>query len=107
MTETGHPCRESVFRWYAEIFYYNPKSGQKGRRGNDPVGHLTQLLWPESNKVGCGTVMYAVKQPPNTVPSVLLSSYTVCHYAPQGNILGQIEKKWAPLKVCQSSQLLK
>ena len=99
LTENGHPCRESVYRWYAELFYFNPKNGQKGRRGNDPVGHLTQLLWPESTKVGCGSALTAVKQPPNTIPSVLLSTYTVCHYSPQGNIIGQIEKKYSPLSV--------
>ena len=87
------------YRWYAELFYFNPKNGRQGRRGNDPVGHLTQLLWPESTKVGCGTAVYAVKQPPNTVPSVLLSSYTVCHYSPQGNIIGLIEDKFKPLDV--------
>ena len=40
------------------------------------------------------TVTTPIQQPPNTVPSVLLSTYTVCHYAPQGNILGQIGDKW-------------
>lgn len=104
LTENGHPCRESVYRWYAELFYFNPKNGQKGRRGNDPVGHLTQLLWPETTKVGCGSALTAVKQPPNTIPSVLLSTYTVCHYSPQGNIIGQIEKKYSPLskKYCST-----
>ena len=59
LTENGHPCRESVFRWYAELFYFNPRSPQKGRRRNDPVGHLTQLLWPDSVELGCGTAVSA------------------------------------------------
>ena len=37
-----------------------------GRRGNEPVGHLTQLLWPETTHLGCATVYSAIKQPPNT-----------------------------------------
>ena len=77
LTENGHPCRESVYRWYAEIFYYNPKNGQKGRRGNDPVGHLTQLLWPESDTVGCGTAWHPVRQPPNTIPSAGLQNIII------------------------------
>ena len=85
-----------------------------GRRGNEPVGHLTQLLWPETTHLGCATVYSAIKQPPNTgksrdkstgkwlihlVPEYLKSTYTVCHYAPQGNIIGQFEKKWRDLDV--------
>ena len=30
LTENGHPCRESVYRWYAELFYFNPKKPTKG-----------------------------------------------------------------------------
>ena len=90
LTENGHPCKESVYRWYAELFYFNPKKATKGkisiyaifdntdimyiiynisfvgRRGNEPVGHLTQLLWPETTHLGCATVYSAIKQPPNT-----------------------------------------
>ena len=95
LTENGHPCAESVYRWYAEIFYFNPKKATKGRRDKDPVGHLTALLWPDTTEVGCATVTTPIKQPPNTVPNVLLSTYTVCHYTPQGNILGQIGDKWS------------
>jgi len=104
LTENGHPCRESVFRWYAELFYFNPRSPQKGRRRNDPVGHLTQLLWPDSVELGCGTAVYPVRQPANTIPPVLLSTYTVCHYTPQGNIIGRFKEKWSPLtkKVCST-----
>ena len=40
-----------------------------------------------------------IQQPPNTVPSVLQSTYTVCHYSPQGNIVGQIGEKWRGRKV--------
>ena len=37
-----------------------------GRRGNEPVGHLTQLLWPETTHLGCATVASNIRQPPNT-----------------------------------------
>ena len=70
LTENGHPCRESVFRWYAELFYFNPRSPQKGRRRNDPVGHLTQLLWPDSVELGCGTAV-----------SILYSSFFKLKYS--------------------------
>ena len=30
LTENGHPCKESVYRWYAELFYFNPRKPTKG-----------------------------------------------------------------------------
>jgi len=62
LTENGSPCSESVYRWYAEIFYFNPKNPTKGRRGKDPVGHLTALLWPDTTEMGCGTVELLIPQ---------------------------------------------
>ncbi|CBY17741.1 unnamed protein product [Oikopleura dioica] len=94
LTENGSPCSESVYRWYAEIFYFNPKNPTKGRRGKDPVGHLTALLWPDTTEMGCGTVELLIPQPPNTVPLVLKSTYTVCHYTPQGNHVKTMKKNW-------------
>lgn len=34
----GSPCSESVYRWYAEYFYFDETSPMKGRRGAEPVG---------------------------------------------------------------------
>ena len=82
--------------WYSELFYYNPKD-LVGRRGNEPIGHLTQLLWKSTNAIGCARTQKLIKQPPNYVPKYLRSGYTVCHYAPQGNIVGLQHQNWNDL----------
>ncbi|KAF9701284.1 hypothetical protein EKO04_000026 [Ascochyta lentis] len=52
------------------------------------VGHLTQVVWKGTTKVGCvsidcGTRMTVGGQPSN------LNKYTVCNYSPPGNVFGQ------------------
>jgi len=103
LSETGSPCYESVYRWYAELFYYDPKS-LAGRRGSEPIGHLTQLLWASTNAIGCARTQKLIKQPPNYVPKYQRSGYTVCHYAPQGNIIGLEKENWSDLdsKYCST-----
>ena len=86
-----------ILRWYAERFYYNP-ANQQSRRPGEPVGHLTQMLWASSTAVGCSRTQKLIKQPPNTYPKFQRSSYTVCHYYPQGNIIELMEENWRPLK---------
>ena len=49
-----------MYRWYAELFYYNPKNFT-GRRGAEPIGHLTQLLWASSNAIGCARTQKLIK----------------------------------------------
>ena len=34
----GSPCSESVYRWYAEYFYFDETNPMKSRRGAEPVG---------------------------------------------------------------------
>lgn len=97
LSPKGGGCQEAVFRWYAERFYYNP-ANQQSRRPGEPVGHLTQMLWESSTAVGCSRTQKLIKQPPNTYPKFQRSSYTVCHYYPQGNIIGLMEENWKPLK---------
>ena len=82
LSPLGSTCAESVFRWYSELFYYNPNN-QQSRRKNEPVGHVTQLLWKSTTAIGCSRTQKGIKQPPNTHPNYLKSTYTVCHYSPQ------------------------
>ena len=65
---------------YAELFYFNPKKPTKGRRGPEPVGHLTALLWPETTHVGCATVTTPIKQPPNTGKFYAVLNYSFIVY---------------------------
>ena len=40
----GSPCSESVYRWYAEYFYFDSNNPMKGRRGAEPVGTYCSFL---------------------------------------------------------------
>lgn len=103
LSENGSPCYESVYRWYSELFYYDP-ANLVGRRGTEPIGHLTQMLWASSTAIGCARTQKLIKQPPNYVPRYQRSGYTVCHYAPQGNIVGLQHENWNDLdsKYCST-----
>lgn len=90
----GSPCSESVYRWYAEYFYFDETSPMKGRRGAEPVGHLTQLLWASSEAVGCAISNVWIPNKPGYIGEGMTSSYTVCHYSPQGNVIGHEKDNW-------------
>ncbi len=52
----GIPVKKAVEAWYAELPLYNavpPKYNS-----NHASGHLTQLIWGETSKVGCGYSFY-------------------------------------------------
>ena len=90
----------------------------KGRRGAEPVGmywsflttgghhlmvlyevilgHLTQLLWASSEAVGCASANIWIPNKPGYVGEGMTSSYTVCHYSPQGNIIGHEKENYKP-----------
>ncbi|KAF1844516.1 PR-1-like protein [Cucurbitaria berberidis CBS 394.84] len=76
--------------WYkGELEPMMPYFGQKNVPDNvfHSVGHLTQLVWKGTTKVGCvsidcGSNMMVGGQ------SSSLNKYTVCNYAPAGNVGG-------------------
>jgi uncharacterized protein YkwD len=61
----------------------------------EKVGHLTQLVWKSTTKVGCVTIDCGGAMTVNDVPSSL-NKYTVCNYAPAGNYAGEYAKNVAP-----------
>lgn len=44
------------------------------------VGHYTQMIWPETTKIGCG------------LGANRNDEYLVCRYYPAGNVIGQVLK---------------
>lgn len=71
--------------WYDENVnwdYLNskPKSGKLATQ------HFTQLIWRESNKIGCGLAVGKRGQ----------NFYAVVRYAPMGNTPGKFEKNVKP-----------
>lgn len=65
--------QQVVQSWYEEVkwYDYDTNSCQKGQ----VCGHYTQLIWKQSNKLGCAAI--ACKD---------LSQVWVCEYSPPGNI---------------------
>jgi hypothetical protein len=81
-SDSDHVARAITDQWYnAEYAAFsnffgmaNPPSSSFGA-----YGHLTQVLWKSSTKVGCHTA----KCPAGTVLG-MESAYTVCNYNPAG-----------------------
>uniref|UniRef100_A0A0N5A344 SCP domain-containing protein n=1 Tax=Parastrongyloides trichosuri TaxID=131310 RepID=A0A0N5A344_PARTI len=68
--------KRTVKWWYEEIEDYNFKT----HTSNGVTGHFTQLIWKETNEMGCG------------VSHGKEVSYVVCKYYPPGNMYGEYEK---------------
>lgn len=70
-----------IDQWYkGEIKNYSPFYGMANPNvALGQVGHLTQVLWKSTKKVGCATV----KCPAGSIFS-MPSQYTVCNYQPAG-----------------------
>jgi uncharacterized protein YkwD len=61
------------------------------------VGHLTQMVWKGTTKVGCVSIDCGDKMIVGDKKSTM-NKYTVCNYAPAGNIIGAYaENVVAPL----------
>lgn len=53
------------------------------------VGHLTQVLWKATNRIGCASINCGKNMKVDGNPSSSLNKYTVCNYIPAGNIAGR------------------
>ena len=59
------------------------------------VGHYTQVVWADSEELGCGLVQY--KNPDGD----MFFTIVVCNYATAGNMVrGQIYEKGAACSAC-------
>jgi hypothetical protein len=54
------------------------------------VGHLTQVVWQGTTSVGCVSIDCGSTMMVNGAVSTL-NKFTVCNYAPPGNIVGQYD----------------
>nr|XP_039247595.1 uncharacterized protein LOC120325541 isoform X1 [Styela clava] len=76
----GSPAKESVLRWYSEIFYYNRNHPTHSPAPDKPVGHLTQLLWKDTTHLGCAMATTKIGRYNQ------LSTWSVAHYRKGGNM---------------------
>lgn len=71
--------------WYGEYKNYAPYYGQASPRWSEStfegLGHFSQLVWKNTQKVGCATY--------DCRGSKLGMWYTVCNYHPAGNYAGE------------------
>ncbi|EFN51963.1 hypothetical protein CHLNCDRAFT_139641 [Chlorella variabilis] len=68
-------CTAAETYWYNEVRNYNwLKPGEKINPRLIMVLHFTQVVWADTRSMGCGTTSCRDG-----------SSYTICHYYPQGN----------------------
>lgn len=72
----GAELEDAVDSWYSEVKDVVWSSDGKYQGKTGVVGHLTQLLWKGTTKVGCGMA---------ASPGV--GTVTVCRYDPPGNYL--------------------
>ncbi len=78
----GYNWDDMVAMWLVEG--QNTKSGafpNVATKGDwSDVGHYTQMIWPETQRLGCG------------LAANRRDEYLVCRYYPAGNVLGQVIK---------------
>ncbi|KAM8726406.1 cysteine-rich venom protein TEL1-like [Acanthopagrus schlegelii] len=63
-----------IQKWYDEVKYWKYGVGSTNKK--KAVGHYTQVVWADSNKIGCGMA---------TCPNADYKYYAVCQYSPPGN----------------------
>ena len=79
-TRTAYSYAQMIGHLIDERRFYRPgRFPHVSRTGEWPhVGHYTQIIWPTSQRVGCGTA------------SNRSSDYLVCRYFPAGNVVGTV-----------------
>uniref|UniRef100_A0A0A9ZC82 Venom allergen 5 n=1 Tax=Lygus hesperus TaxID=30085 RepID=A0A0A9ZC82_LYGHE len=76
--DPGSPNIEKMIdTWFNEVYEHGYTGGY-----NSKTGHYSQLIWADSNKVGCGLTSYLDT-------NKLYSDLLVCNYSPAGNVIGQ------------------
>lgn len=71
-------CRSAIDYWYAGVFNYS-----YNKPGFDKTtGHFTQVVWKESDKLGCA----------KSKSKISGNYYVVCNYYSHGNVKGTFEQ---------------
>lgn len=77
-TRGGFPVDQMVRSWASEKVHFRPGIFPRVSRtgGWTSVGHYTQMIWPQTARVGCA------------IASGQRVDVLVCRYAPAGNVVG-------------------
>jgi len=75
----------AIQMWYDEVKDYDPAWAEiftsPGKNGG-VIGHFTQVVWANTNKIGCGYIEFYGSQP---LGKNYYNRYYVCNYAIGGN----------------------
>ena len=84
----------AVADWYQEVKDFTSSSIEPFQFSS-ATGHYTQLVWAESDRVGCGATSYTEGQ--------WFTTLYVCNYGPNGNyIQGQMYRQGTPCSLCEA-----
>lgn len=75
----------------SEVNSYTYFGGEPDINTLSQWGHFSQIVWQDTTEVGCYTYDCSATGLQNTV-SNSLPYFTVCNYAPRGNIIGSFEE---------------
>ncbi|XP_072388000.1 venom allergen 5 2-like [Diabrotica undecimpunctata] len=75
--DTDPDFADAITKWFNEFKVFNFGAIGRGR-----TGHYTQMIWAETNLIGCGYAFYYD-------PSKGYTKNYICNYGPGGNVLGQ------------------
>lgn len=77
-----------VDRWFKEHINYPPQQVKRFQPSfnRGPVGHFTQVIWANTQHLGCGFTMFRMKGDFSAMP---FKKNYVCNYGNSGNIKGQ------------------
>lgn len=78
--ENNSPVTGMVQSWYDEVAKFN-RNGVDKYVFDSATAHYTQVIWANTNKIGCGRIKYRSGN--------WNAQYLVCNYGPAGNYIGQ------------------
>nr|QEA69430.1 venom allergen [Scolopendra subspinipes] len=88
------PIPRSVNAWYDEVKDVTPAVVKSFRSGGPMIGHYTQMVWANTEALGCGLVTASDK-----------NTYIFCQYGPSGNYPGEpIYKQGSPASDCKKGK---
>ncbi|XP_072168768.1 uncharacterized protein [Diadema setosum] len=73
--------------WYQENENYNITTNKC--KPNTMCGHYTQMVWSDTNRVGCATQMCRELVLPHSTMTIENALLLICNYGPGGNFVGR------------------
>lgn len=99
----SYAAQSAVKSWFDEYKQYR-QSVDKFVSDGTMIGHLTQVIWAETTKIGCG-ILDCVTSHKNTYYTMYLQKVAiVCNYWKGGNYIGAaVYEKGTPCSKCTCS----